>query len=599
MTRRTFAALMGAAAPKPRPNVLWITCEDTGPQLGCYGDRYAVTPNLDRFASGAVRYRTAWSNAPVCAPARTTIISGMYPPATGSENMRSMTTLPAGMRMYPCYLRDAGYYVSNNVKEDYNLEHTGRVWDDSSKRAHWRNRATGQPFFSIFNLTITHESQIRARPHTWVHDPARAPLPAYHPDIPEVRQDWAQYYDNVTTMDREAGEILRQLEADGLERDTIVFFYGDHGSGMPRSKRWPYNSGLRVPLLVRIPERFRHLAPKDYAAGGVSGRLVSFVDLGPTLLSLCGVRPPAHMHGHAFMGEHEAPEQSYLYGFRGRMDERYDLVRSVRDRRYVYLRQYMPHRTYGEHLSYMFETPTTRRWKELYDQGKLKPPQTHFWETKPAEELYDLEEDPDEVRNLASSPRHQDVLRRLRQAQQNLAREIRDVGFLPECEVHSRSKGSTPYQMGHNPRLYPMERVMSAAEGASRSEDMAAALRDPDSAVRYWGVLGLLMRRQAPSPEFLRDPAPAVRIAAAEALARYGGEDGLKAALPVLADLAQVDRHGTHVALLALNSIDVLGSKAAPLRDQLAALKLKDPAVHQRFGGYPNRLVDHILKTAR
>src|SRR4051812_3363488 len=269
MNRRTFAALplACAAQEQARPNILWITCEDIGPQLRCYGDEYAVTPNLDALAARGVRYSHAWSNAPVCAPARTAIISGMYPPSTGSENMRSMVNLPAEARMYPCYLRDAGYYCTNNAKEDYNLEHTGKVWDESSPNAHWRNRKPGQPFFAVFNNLGTHESQIRKRPHTLVGDPAKVRVPAYQPDTPEVRHDWTQYYDNIQAMDTHSGTILKQLEEDGLADSTIVFFYGDHGAGMPRSKRWPYNSGLQVPLIVYVPPRFRQLAPAGYAPG--------------------------------------------------------------------------------------------------------------------------------------------------------------------------------------------------------------------------------------------------------------------------------------------------------------------------------------------
>ncbi|MCU0978711.1 MAG: sulfatase, partial [Pirellulaceae bacterium] len=329
------------------PNILWITCEDTGPELGCYGDRYAKTPNLDELAQRSLRYLTAWSNAPVCAPARTTIISGVYPTSTGGEHMRSEVRMPEFMKMYPQFLRERGYYCTNNNKEDYNLVKPGQVWDDSSGQAHWKNRPSGKPFFSIFNLTISHESQIRTRPHTLEHDPAQAPLPAYHPDTPEVRHDWAQYYDKVTAMDAQAGQRLRELADAGLAEDTIIFFYGDHGSGMPRSKRWPYDSGLHVPLIVHVPDKFRDLAPQDYRPGGTTDRLVAFVDLAPTLLSLTGVQPPEWMQGHAFLGRHEAAPQRYLFGFRGRMDERYDMVRSVRNGRYVYIRNYMPHLIYG------------------------------------------------------------------------------------------------------------------------------------------------------------------------------------------------------------------------------------------------------------
>lgn len=589
-----------------RPNILWITCEDSGPHLGAYGDPYADTPNLDRLAARGMRYASVWSNAPVCAPARTAIIAGMYPTSTGSEHMRSLTRLPAGMKMYPQYLREAGYYCTNNVKEDYNLEKPGAVWDESSNKAHWRNRRAGQPFFAIFNLTMTHESQIRARPHTLVHDPAKVRVPAYHPDTPEVRRDWAQYYDKITEMDRRAGEILAELEKDGLAEDTIVFFYSDHGSGMPRSKRWPYNSGLQVPLIVRIPEKFRHLAPKDWAPGGVVRRLVGFVDLAPTLLSLAGVPPPEHFQGRAFLGPYASPEQPYAYGFRGRMDERYDLVRSVRDQRYVYIRNFMPHKIYGQHVAYMFETPTTQVWKRLYDAGKLNQAQKRFWEIKPPEELYDLEADPDEVVNLAERPEHRATLERLRQALREWMLAVRDVGLLPEGEMHARAGSSTPYEMGHDRARYPIERILETAELASSLKPdvtgtLFGRLTDSDSAVRYWAAMGLLMRGASVAAESspalrkaLADSSPYVRIVAAETLARYGGPGDLRKALAVLLELAPADRNGVYVSLAALNAIDALGEKARPLREAVAKLPREDPAAPQRMRSYIPRLIESI-----
>ena len=295
-----------AWAEQTLPNILWITSEDNGPHLGCYGDTYAITPNLDRFAKRSLRYTKASSTAPVCAPARTTIISGIYPPATGAEHMRSMTRLPVDFKMYPVYLRELGYYCTNNSKEDYNLEKVGNVWDDSGRKAHWKNRPDGKPFFAIFNHTISHESQIRNKinPADRIHDPAKVSLPAYHPDTPEVRKDWAQYHDRITMMDKRVGENLRELEKAGLAEDTIVFYYGDHGSGMPRSKRWPYFSGLNVPLIIHVPEKFKHLAPPEYKTGGSTDRLVGFIDLAPTLLSIAGAKAPdAHarrrVHGRA------------------------------------------------------------------------------------------------------------------------------------------------------------------------------------------------------------------------------------------------------------------------------------------------------------
>ena len=317
-----FALLVVSTADAAeRPNILWITSEDNGPHLGCYGDGYADTPNIDRLATRGTIYLNCWSTAPVCAPARTTLISGLYPPSTGAEHMRSMTSLPANFRMYPQYLREAGYYCTNRSKEDYNLEKPGKVWDESSRKAHWKNRKAGQPFFAVFNHTISHESKIRSRPHTLVHDPAKVRLPAYHPDTPEVRHDWAQYYDKLTEMDALVGKNLRELKEAGLDDDTIIFYYGDHGSGMPRSKRWPYNSGLRVPLVIYVPPKFRKLAAPDYKTAGSTDRLVGFIDFPATLLSLAGIKPPEHFQGHAFMGRYVADEQPFIYGFRGRRSE--------------------------------------------------------------------------------------------------------------------------------------------------------------------------------------------------------------------------------------------------------------------------------------
>lgn len=608
ITRRQFAGALGAAplvrgAQAKRPNILWITCEDTGPHLHACGDAYSVTPNLDRFAAGGSMYLNAWSNAPVCAPARTTIISGLYPPATGAEHMRSMTRLPEGMKLFPGYLRDAGYYCTNNDKEDYNLVKPPGTWDDSSKTAHWRNRAGEQPFFSIFNFISTHESQIRKRPHTLVHDPAKARVPAYHPDTPEVRHDWAQYYDNITAMDAQAGRVLAELAQDRLVDDTIVLFYGDHGSGMPRSKRWPYNSGLNVSIVVSIPEKLRHLAPKGYVPGGRTGRLVGFVDLAPTMLSLAGLKPQPWHQGQAFLGPHEAASPRYVHGFRGRMDERIDCVRTVRDDRYVYVKNYMPHKIYGQHLAYMWETPTTRVWKELYDQGKLNEVQRKFWEPKPAEELFELKSDPDEVKNLAGAPEHKAALERLRAAHREHTLRIRDIGLLPESEIHERAGAGTPYEAGHDPKKYPLERVLAAAELASSGRSGVEAqlvklLADADSGVRYWAAMGFLMRKSAaPLAPALADAAPAVRIVAAECVGQYGAAEQLKAAMDVLLPLADPAAHGAYLAMQALNAIDTLGAKAKPWRAAIAALPHAAPQSPERVRTeYIKRLREHIDK---
>jgi uncharacterized sulfatase len=599
-------AVAHAEKPPDHPNILWLTSEDHGPHMGCYGDTYATTPNMDRLAARGVIYARCWSNAPVCAPARTTIISGMYATSTGGEHMRSLVPYPQGKKMFPQFLREAGYYCTNNAKEDYNLAKPGQVWDDSSNKGHWRNRKPGQPFFAVFNSLKSHESQIRIRPHKQVHDPAKVRVPAYHPDTPEVREDWAQYYDIVSEADADAGRRLKELQEDGLADDTIVFYFADHGSGMPRSKRWPYNSGLHVPLVVYVPEKFRQLAPADYRPGGRSERLVSFVDFAPTVLSLAGQRPPEWMQGHAFLGKFAAEPQTFIHGFRGRMDERYDMVRSVTDGRYVYLRNYLPHLIYGQHIDYMFQTPTTRVWKKLHDEGKLNAAQDRFWQPKPPEELYDLKGDPDEINNLADSREHEDVLKKLRKAQQDLARGTRDVGFLPEGERFSRAPGKSPYDLARDGDRYPFERVFAAAELASQLQpDALPALKDllsdDDSAVRYWAVLGILMRGEKACRASMRelraaldDRSPHVRIVAAEALGRYGTDEDLKRVLALLVELANCEKNDVFVSVAALTALEQLGPKAKPVADAIRVLPTKGPLPDARYNPYVPRLLQDL-----
>jgi arylsulfatase A-like enzyme len=593
------ALLLVNLAAAELPNIVWITSEDMGPHLGCYGDNYAVTPNIDALAAKGMLYTNANSNAPVCAPARTAIISGIYPTSTGSEHMRSQTRLPADFRMLPQFLREAGYYCTNNSKEDYNLVKPGRVWDESSRNAHWRNRRDGQPFFAVFNHTTTHESQIRNtinKSHS-IHDPAMARIPLYHPDTPEVRQDWAQYYDRITMMDAEVGRNLRELEDANLADDTIVFYYSDHGSGMPRNKRWLYNSGLNVPLVVYFPPKWQHLAPKGYRPGGASFRLVSFVDLAPTILSIIGTTPPEWMQGAAFAGKHQAHEPEFSFGFRGRMDERYDMARAVRDKRYLYIRNYMPHRTYGDHIAYMFATPTTRVWHQLYQDGKLNADQARFWQAKPAEELYDLERDPDEVRNLVASPEHRNVLARMRSGLREWVSRVKDLGFLSEWEIHHRSKETTPYEMAHNSKQYDFDAIFSSADLATSMQaadlpEIVKLLGHQDSAVRYWGAVGLLAQQQAGMEAgreqlvaALKDQSPMVRITAAESLGRFGSEDECERALDVLFQYTTPEAN-YFLSISAWNALDYLDDRALPKLDTIKSLSTETKKVPPRMGNY-------------
>jgi len=628
-SRRTFlgtaavAPLLNAAAP-PQPNILWLTWEDTGPHLHCFGDEYSSTPNFDRLAKRGCVYPNTWASAPVCAPARTAIVTGVSPHSTGAEHMRSMMRMPDGWKMFPGYLREAGYYCTNNGKEDYNLEKPEGTWDVtqggnggapggySPVHGHWRNRKPGQPFFAVFNNMTTHESQIfkSATNTNLIHDPAKARVPAFHPDIPEIRRDWAQYHDLLTQEDGQHEARIDELTADGLVEDTIIIVTSDHGCGMPRYKRFPYDSGLHVPMILVFPDKYRHLAPKDYVPGGKSDRLLNTMDLAPTMLSLAGIQPPAFQQGQAFAGRYEAPPRAYNYGFRGRMDERYDMMRSVRDKRFMYIRNYNPHKIYGQHVDYMWSLPSTPVWERLYKEGKLKAPQTHFWETKPPEELYDLHADPDEVNNLAGSPEHKATLERFRKAHHEHELAVRDLGLLPEGEMHARAGKSTPYDMGRDPKRFPVERILAAADLASSLQPgvtsrLEAFIKDSDSGIRYWGAMGVLMRGkdevaklQTQLRAALSDSSPHVRIAAAEALGRYGTEEDVKTVMPLLLGLADAPKSGSYAAIHALNAIDSLGAKALPWKAQILAVVTVDPASPERVRTeYTSKLIKRMGET--
>ncbi|MEM9160749.1 MAG: sulfatase, partial [Verrucomicrobiota bacterium] len=321
---------------KDLPNILWLTSEDNSPFLGCYGDELANSPNIDRLAKEGILFEKAYSNAAVCAPARTTLILGMYPTSLGAEHMRSEAEVPSHIQHYPHYLKKAGYYCTNNSKTDYNLDHANNGWDESSSKAHYRNRPKDSPFFAIFNYTTTHESRLHPKRHTvpMGADPEKVRVPAYIPDTETSRERIAVYYNRIHEMDKQIGERLDELEEAGLADDTIVFYYSDHGGAMPRSKRFIYESGTRVPLVVRFPKKWAHLSP--FQAGSKTTEMVGFVDFAPTLLSLAGLKIPEHMHGRAFLGEQRSPETEYTYLFRARADECLDFKRGLTDGRYRY-----------------------------------------------------------------------------------------------------------------------------------------------------------------------------------------------------------------------------------------------------------------------
>ncbi len=580
----------GSRIAKPRttgkkPNILWITCEDTSPRLGCYGDELAITPNLDKLASEGVRYTRAFATAPVCAPSRSCLITGVYATSLGTQHLRSEVKLPEKIKCFPEYLRADGYYCTNNHKKDYNFVDVN-VWDESSPQAHWRNRRPGQPFFSVFNFVSTHQGQINGSDEEFYskyrsklepeerHDPAEISLPPYYPDTEFVRKIWARYYDLITFMDKQVGEVLDQLKEDKLDDDTIVFFYADHGLGIPRFKRTLYDSGLHVPLIVRFPERYRNLSPGW--PGDAIDSLVSFVDFAPTVLSLLDLPIPDCMQGMAFLGSQSKPPRKYLFGASSRVDEAYEFSRCVRGERYKYIRNYFPHLPYIQPSQYCDQAEIMQELRRAVAEEELTPEQKLLWTaTKPVEELYDTISDPHEINNLVGRPETKAVLKKLRKTLRAWMLQTRDTGLLPEAEMHIRAEGSTPYTIARNSRKYPQRRILAAADLVGKEPEnipkLIRLLGDSDSLVRYWAVIGLdaLGPQAGPAAEalegVLEDESPNVRFAAAGVLCRMGM---CERALPVLANGLMEEREET--VLYAAREIQRIGAAAAPIVEQIS-----------------------------
>ena len=565
------------------PNILWLTSEDNSPFLGCYGDDFATTPNLDMLAAEGFLYTHAYANAPVCAPARNTIISGVYANSGGNQHMRSYYPKSETIKTYPEFLRNAGYYCTNNRKTDYNTSsiNPDEIWDESSPDAHYKNRKPGQPFFAVFNSTISHESSIhKSIPNSELrHNPEDAPIPPYHPETPEMKHDWAQYYDKVEDMDTQIGKWLQELEDAGLADNTIVFYYGDHGGVIARSKRYVYESGTHVPFIVRIPEKYNHLFPAKKPGSNVD-RLISFVDLGPTLLSIVGEKIPDYMQGNAFLGEQKTKDPQYAFMFRGRMDERYDMSRAVRDQKYRYIRNYMPYRIYGQHLEYLWRAPSIRSWEEAYLNGECNEAQSRFWEPKPVEELYDTENDPWEVNNLATDPNYQNVLERMRMANKDWVTKIYDTGFIPEADMIDRRGVAAAYDYMRSGNV-KLQEIMEAAEIATLGKvenigKLKSFLKNDDSAVRYWGASGLLILKNEAKPavsalkSVLKDESPNVVTVAAEALYNLGEKEVAKNAL-----IEVLKVNNEFARCHALNAIDCIDEKSPEIVDGVVAM-LKD-----------------------
>ncbi len=617
-SRRSFLKTIGSSAAlfvlgdvvrasrdsKASPNILWLSCEDISPHIGCFGDKFAITPNIDKLAEEAVRYTNAFTTAGVCAPCRSGIITGMYQTTIGTHHMRCSAKLPSFVKAFSSYLRGAGYYCTNNSKTDYQTKDLKDAWDESSGKAHWKNGEPGQPFFAVFNFTGCHESGIAGKSKyekvtenlkpSQRQDPKKLELPPYYPDTPIVREDWKRNYELITAMDAWAGEKIDEIKKAGLYDNTIIFFWSDHGVGLPRAKRWLYDSGTHIPLVVRVPRKLRTASQSK--PGTIDDRLISSIDFGPTVMNLAGVKVPGHMQGRPFLGKNLPPQRDYIYGARDRMDERYDIIRSVRDKRYRYIRNYEPLKTFYQYMNTPEKGATMKEIRRVHAEGKLPPAAKLFMaERKSVEELYDLQNDPHEINNLAGKAKYRPLLEKMRKVHLQWVQDTKDLGLIPESEIMEReARYGNRYAILRQPGGDELNKRLGAtaalaSEGKSALGKLIEAMKDQDAAIRYWGATGIgnigvdAISAQSKMEQALEDESVSVRVAAARALCKMNRPEK---ALPVL--IAALDCEYQWGRLQAAIVLDYIGEMAREAED----------ALKKCLSNQPNKYITRVANRA-
>lgn len=612
---------ISAEEQQARPNILWLSAEDMGPDLGCYGSPDAITPTLDALAARGTRFTNAFVTAPICAPSRSAIITGLYANTLGTMHHRSgpegageagMPVLPGHIKCFPEYLRSAGYYCTNNQQQDYNFAPVPpESWDESSAQAHFKNRTNpDQPFFAVFNFEGTHESQTwddaenvdpymeRLTPEQR-HEPSKIAIPPYHPDTPRVRTQWANYHDRITALDYWVSAHLRDLDEAGLSDKTIVMFWSDHGAGLPRHKRFLHDSGTRIPLIIAVPEQWRAQAGLPQEA--VDERLVSTVDFAPSVLNLLGLQIPSHMQGQPFLGPNLPAPRQYVYSARDRADERFETARSVRDARFRYIRNYQPWGPHSRYIEYVERGGIQQELRRLMKEGKLPDGCSWFgYRFKPEEELYDCLNDPHSMENLAREDAYKADLERLRGAQQKWIRDVRDLAFMPEPElVHLEAQhGSRFNVIPEESKVDPNfpEILYSVVEKCGTLtpppvEELEPWLKNSHASVRVWAAVGLMIhypktdRMMELFQQLRNDPSPVIQINAALAL--------------LMQDIDKMEQielitgylysNEPWVALNAANALDGADEKA-----RRAVPDLRQALLEQR-NKYVQRIIKHAL----
>ncbi len=578
--------VLGAVAAQ-RPNVLWLVSEDNSASwIGCYGNEISKTPNIDRLAARGFQYMNVFASAPVCAPSRSTWITGINALSMGTHPMRSRNNIPHDrIPYYPDILRKMGYFCANFTKTDYNIG--GRPDSDCWNEARmldWENLKQKQPFFQVINAGMTHESQAKVRLDDLRQDPEKVKLFAYHPDLPMVRKNYARYYDCVENMDTFIGEKLQALEKAGLADDTIVIYNSDHGGVLPRGKRFLFENGLRCPLVIYIPEKFKDLWPAENSGSKVD-RLVSFLDMPKTWISMLGGTPPSLMQGHVFLGPKTEKEPKYHFAFRGRMDERIDNQRAICDKKFLYVRNYMPYVPWGQKLEYMWEIPMMKAWDDCNKAGETSAVTGRFFTPKRSDELYDMEKDPDSVNNLIDNPEYRRVVGKMRKKLASWQEQIHDAGLMPESDVvrRARENNTTIYEMVRNPKLYNLKAYLELSDLALEKNPeniprFLAALKSEDCAIRYWGVTGCFLVADALSPgqqqeiaTRLSDSSHEVCGMAAWTLVKTGYRK--QDALDCLRGILNVKSYALRSTL---NILDWMGDEARPLMPAVAAINSRE-----------------------
>lgn len=575
----SFLFMLCSAIGQDRPNILWITIEDTSPQfIGCYGNEDARTPVIDQLAKEGMRFTNAFSTGTVCSPSRSAIITGVPTYKLGTGHHRSRVDVPEAIKGFPYFLKEAGYYTSNNSKTDYNVSNAKKfiaeAWHESSNSAGWWDKKADQPFFAVFNFAESHQSRTMTWSYgdytekVWNQLPEEDriaedafEMPPIYRDSPEMRKQMARLYNAISLTDLRIGELLQKLEDDGLRDDTIIFFYADHGEGMPRGKTNGIDYGYRVPFIVSFPKKYQRLNPWGNS-GETVDELVNFENLAPTVLSLAGAETPNYYNGRAILGKDRTPSPEYLLLSSDRADNGPDMVRSITDGRYVYSRNYMPFLPQMRYIRYMEIADIVKQIRSDHKAGNVDSLQQSLLTERPPEFLFDIKNDQWETENLVDSPEHQDVLQAMRSRLDAELIKARDVHFLPEYELGEIQKTTTPYEFRKDASRYPFEKIYRAASlsgkrDASTLKEQVQLLKNENPIVRYWAATGLqshpekhIKSIQKSIETAMSDSYPPVAVrASAMAYEHFGSKEGEQ-------NLKQFSKSDNmHLALLALNSV--------------------------------------------